>query len=592
MMRRSPVLGVVAIATTLVLATPLSSQAAPQQLSSYLVQLAPGGNAPDVERLVQGAGGQVTARWTHALQGFAVDLPDQAAAALAHAPGVGSIEPDGIVTINTTQDNVPSWGIDRVDKPALPLDHAYGYANNGSGVTAYVIDTGIAPHAEFVDRLLPGQSFISDSNGTVDCNGHGTHVSGTIGGSTFGVAKGVSLVPVRVLDCTGSGSWSGVVSGIDWVAGQHLANGTPAVANMSLGGGLSSTVNSAVAGAVADGVTMVVAAGNDNRDACRYSPASESSAITVGATGRYASGVTASSYYSTPSYADERASYSNFGTCLDVFAPGTNITSSWLNGGTNTISGTSMATPHVVGIAARYLQANPGATPAEVTSALLGGAAAGKVTNAGTGSPNLLADTAYIDSLVVPPPPSSTPAITTSSLPNGTKNVAYNATLGATGGVTPYSWSVTAGSLPTGLTLGSTGTIGGTPSAAGTFGFTVTVTDSASPQVTATKDLSITVVSLPGTPTNLKVTFPGSRKATFTWNSPTDTGGLPVSSYAYRVTNASGATLGSWTTTSTTATVNGFTSGATYFFYVKAVTSAGSGPEAGIKFKQGSGIIP
>ncbi len=241
-------------------------------------------------------------------------------------------------------------------------------------MNAFIIDTGIRPdHVEFTGRLLPGYTAINDANGTTDCNGHGTHVAGTVGGTSWGVAKQVSLVPVRVLDCKGSGTWSGIIAGIDWVANNPLR---PAVANLSLGGSKSSAVNAAVAGAVAKGVTMVVAAGNSNANACNYSPSSEPSAITVGATAN----------------GDARATYSNYGSCVDIFAPGTAVTSAWNTGSSasNTISGTSMASPHVAGVAALALQANPAASPAAITSFLVSKATAGVVTSAGTGSPNRL----------------------------------------------------------------------------------------------------------------------------------------------------------------------------------------------------------
>jgi subtilisin family serine protease len=214
---------------------------------------------------------------------------------------------------------------------------------------------------------------VSDGNGTNDCNGHGTHVSGTIGGSTWGVAKAVKLVPVRVLDCAGSGSLSGVVAGIDWVAGTTTR---PAVANLSLGSSKSTTVNAAVAGAFNKGVTMVVAAGNSNADACLYSPSSEPTAITVGAT----------------TSSDARASYSNYGSCVDVFAPGSSITSAWYTSATatNTISGTSMASPHVAGVAALALNANPTATPSSVAQFITANASLNKLSSLGTGSPNKL----------------------------------------------------------------------------------------------------------------------------------------------------------------------------------------------------------
>jgi subtilisin family serine protease len=291
------------------------------------------------------------------------------------------IEQDATVSLNESLISPPlqqpnaTWGLDRIDQTSLPLDAAYNYQYTGAGVYAFIIDTGIWPsHTEFTGRVSLGFTAITDGRGSADCNGHGTHVAGTVGGRTWGVAKGVSLVPVRVLDCAGSGTNSGVIAGVDWVAGQTALR--PAVANMSLGGGLSSALNASVAAAVAKGVTMVVAAGNSNANACNSSPASEPTAITVGAT----------------TSTDARAGYSNYGSCLDIFAPGSGITSAWYNADNaiNTISGTSMASPHVAGAAVLALAANGQVTPAQVTDFLIAQASTGKVSSAGTGSPNLL----------------------------------------------------------------------------------------------------------------------------------------------------------------------------------------------------------
>lgn len=324
--------------------------------------------------------------YTSAIKGFAAQLPDAAVTALRNNPNAEYVEQDQTVSLNQTSgittQSTATWGLDRIDQRGLPLSGAYRYENNGSNVYAFVIDTGVlASHQDFSTstgldtrvKPLSGFSAFTDAYGTSDCNGHGTHVAGTMGGNTYGVAKGVTLIPVRVLDCSGSGSWSGVIAGVDLVAGSSLR---PAVANMSRGGGSSTSVNNAVANAVTKGVTMVVAAGNDNRDACGYSPASTPSAITVGAT----------------SSTDARASYSNFGSCVDIFAPGSSIKSAWYtsNDATNTISGTSMATPHVVGAAALLLSASPSSTPAQITAALINQATYYKVTSAGTGSPNRL----------------------------------------------------------------------------------------------------------------------------------------------------------------------------------------------------------
>jgi subtilisin family serine protease len=264
-----------------------------------------------------------------------------------------------------------SWGLDRIDQRALPLDGTYHVPAAGAAVTAYIIDTGVAPTAD-LDQRAPGYDVITPGgDGSGDCNGHGTHVAGTVAGTVYGVAKAATVVPVRVLDCGGSGTWSGIIAGLDWVVGNHVSG--PAVANMSLGGGVSSTVDAAVQRVIADGVTVAVAAGNSNANACNTSPARVSAALTVGATDN----------------ADRRASFSDYGSCLDLFAPGVDITSDWLTG-TNTISGTSMATPHVAGAAAVLLSKTPTMSPATVASRLVGTATTGVVKSAGNRSPNRL----------------------------------------------------------------------------------------------------------------------------------------------------------------------------------------------------------
>jgi subtilisin family serine protease len=317
--------------------------------------------------------GRIVQVYAHAISGFAAEMTEEEAIALSEDPDVRFVEEDSVVEISTTQSSAP-WGLDRIDQRDRPLSGTYSYTTTGSGVNVYIIDTGIRrTHTQFGGRAFVGFDAIGDGRNTSDCNGHGTHVAGTVGGSTYGVAKAVRLYAVRVLNCSGSGTNSGVIAGIDWVTGHRVR---PAVANMSLGGGASSALDTAVRNSITAGVTYAVAAGNSNANAGNYSPSRVGEAITVGAS----------------TSTDARASYSNYGSVVDIFAPGSGIISSWYTSDTAiaTLSGTSMASPHVAGVAARYLQSNTAASPATVRNAIVNAATLNRLSGIPTGTANRL----------------------------------------------------------------------------------------------------------------------------------------------------------------------------------------------------------
>ena len=402
------------------------------------------------------------------LPGFVATLDDQKLAALRNDPRVDYVEADQVVSIYITQSPTPSWGLDRIDQRNLPLNTSYTYNNTGAGVHFYSIDTGILPtHVDIAGRVGNGFTSIIDGNGTMDCNGHGTHTTTTAAGTTYGVAKGMTVHPVRVLDCAGFGTTAGVIAGIDWVTQNRVL---PAVANMSLGGPVSAAENAAVAASVASGVVYSVSAGNSGANACNQSPASEPSAITVGAT----------------RINDARAAFSNTGTCLDIFAPGVNIVAGYIgsNTATATLSGTSMSAPHVAGVAGLYLEANPGSTPAQVTSAIITNSTANKVTNPGAGSPNRLLYMGFIGGGPGNLPPvasftwSCTPARlcsfdgTGSSDPDGT--------------ITAYVWK-----LANGNTVSTASTFSRQFTATTSFALTLTVTDNAGATGSQTQTITV-----------------------------------------------------------------------------------------------------
>ncbi|MFI1226331.1 MULTISPECIES: S8 family serine peptidase [unclassified Streptomyces] len=413
--------------------------------------------------LVAEHGGTVRTVYSTAFRGFALRATAAQARKLAAEPGVRYVQADAEVRATGTQPNPPSWGLDRVDGVK---DSSYAYPNEGEGVTAYIVDTGLyRQHTDFEGRASSGYDFIDNDADSADCHGHGTHVAGTVGGKSYGVAKKAKLVGVRVLNCQGSGSTSQIVAGMDWVARNAQK---PAVANMSLGGGSDQAMDDAVQGAINAGIPVAVAAGNDNRDACNTSPARLPAAITLGSTDSN----------------DARSSFSNYGRCLDLFAPGGSIVSTRMGGGTQTMSGTSMASPHAAGAAAIHLSAHPNATPQQVRDALVNNALSGVVTNPGSSSPNRLLDVTDLGG--GPAEPGKPVAAFTAQCSTTTPACTFDAS-GSTdpdGDIASYAWDFGDGAKGEGAKPSHTYT------KAGTYAVKLTVTDDSGESGTLTKQVT------------------------------------------------------------------------------------------------------
>ncbi len=450
--------------------TPLSP-AAPALAASgtpisgrYIVRYRPNLNWQlRAQSLASTHGATVGRLYTTVFPGAVLTMSAAAAQALSADPDVLSVEQDQVITINTTQSNPPSWGLDRLDQRTRPLNQSYTFGPSGTGVTVYIVDTGINfGQTDFQGRAITGFDAVSAGGSAADCNGHGTHVAGTVGGATYGVAKQARLVAVRVLDCGGNGTTSGVVAGLDWIA-QNIVR--PAVVNMSLGGSYSAALNGAVEYGIANGITYAVAAGNNGATACSASPASAPNAITVGATGSD----------------DAFQSWSNHGSCVRINAPGAAITSLWLGTGTSTISGTSMASPHVAGAAALYLQTTPSATPAQVRSALTSNATTGAIPSLPAGTPNLLLYTGFMNGTPAPTPPVASFTSSCSLL-----SCTFDASASTGLAAATYSWNFGD------ATAGSGKTTSHAYAAAGTYTVTLTVADV---NGTSTKTNTVTAVA-------------------------------------------------------------------------------------------------
>lgn len=519
-----------------------------------------------IQEMADKAATAPTYRYSSAIKGFAGKMTEQRLQELRADPRVAYIEQDGIVRLSTIQTGA-TWGIDRVDQVSLPLSGTYEYNYTGAGVKAYIIDTGILyTHTEFGGRAIFGCDQVG-TNG-IDQNGHGTHVAGTVGGATYGIAKGVTLVGVRVLDANGSGTWSGVIAGVDWVTADHTA-GQLAVANMSLGGAANTTLDNAVANSIADGVVYCIAAGNSKANAGNYSPARVAAAITVAAT------------TSTDAFA---TSYSNYGSVVDILAPGSSIKSAYYTSttATATLTGTSMASPHVAGACALYLQQYPSSTPAQVATGIVDAASANKITSVPTGTVNKLLYTLFSGGSTPTVP--DAPALSSPS--NGATSVAIPAALSwsASSGATSYAVQVATSSAFTTIVYSASGLTTTSASATGlsastTYYWRVNATNSAGTSAWSSVRYFTTAASSGSAPAAPVLASPANgatnqaKTLTLTWNASTGATSYYVELSRYSTFST---LVGSATTTGLSVTASNLSGNTWYYWRVRASNDYGT----------------
>ena len=546
--------------------------------SNYIVRVQPGTDV-EVRNFLTGMGDVPTDEIDYVFDGFVVKLADFEVTALKANKNVIEVTPDQTVSLLDTDSNPPSWGLDRLDQAALPLDNSFTYpAQSGAGVRVYIVDTGVqADNPDFAGRILPGFDVIGTNSQNTDCHGHGTHVAGTAAGTRYGIAKQASIVPVRVLNCNGSGSFSGIITALDWIK-QNNPAGTPAVVNMSIGGGNYGPVDAAVNSLVSAGIVAAVAAGNSNTDACTSSPAAAASAITVAAS----------------TNTDARAYFSNYGSCVDIYAPGMSIVSdnAFAPGSSTTMSGTSMATPHVTGAAALVLGQHPTWTPDQVLQALQDNADKGVVTDSLSAKDSLL-NISFLNTSTTPPPvvgvPDAPTALTVTNIAQTSATVSWVApAINGGAAITGYNFDYRSSATSAWTTLNVTGTSANLTGLTATTIYQVQVSAVNSVGASTPSPISsfTTLGNVPSAPTNAVVTQDHGDYIKFGWAAPASNGGNAITSYTIQQLKNN-----VWTTVYTASTNSALVSSlaplTAYQFKIWANNIAGAGPALDFNYTTG-----